>query len=90
MADHRDGFIQATETEIKFGNKLIAEFMGFKYPEAIGSIKDYEPESVSEGYGYLWYRDYPHTCFHDSWDWLMPVVDRIERMIEVNKVAITK
>jgi len=39
-------------------NKLIAEFMGVKYPMLKGSDLQY----------------------HTSWDWLMPVVDKIESL----------
>jgi hypothetical protein len=57
------------------GNKLIAEFMGYeKYPI----------EGKSDGYKVILKRGYTPTysCignlqFHLSWDWLMPVVEKI-------------
>lgn len=61
------------ENEILEGNKLIAEFMGFKQ-------KSYTPESEK-----LWC-DNKHGLpvgelkFHTSWDWLMPVVEKISKL----------
>ena len=48
-------------------NKLIAEFMG--YPN-IANDKDK--------------KDYLEDCvkYHESWDWLMPVVQKIEQYCE--------
>jgi hypothetical protein len=59
------------------GNKLIASFMGF--------IRAGEPNA---GYARLkdwciqpfgWFDD-EGLKYHTSWDWLMPVVEKIERM----------
>lgn len=55
-------------------NKLIAEFMGFKQPH---------PEYPDTTY---WYKELPNgrletlaiLNYHISWDWLMPVVEKIE------------
>jgi hypothetical protein len=54
-------------------NKLIAEFMGFKQPH---------PEYPNTSY---WYKELPNgrletlaiLNYHISWDWLMPVVEKI-------------
>jgi hypothetical protein len=61
-------------------NKLIAEFMGvlggnpYEYPQF--------ERLVDTGSGYGWSDLYNHTQlkYHTSWDWLMPVVEKIEGM----------
>jgi hypothetical protein len=55
-------------------NKIIAEFMGYKTYEhtnstAIRLLEENEFNSIDIGH--------IHTKFHTSWDWLMPVVDKI-------------
>ncbi|MBA3900975.1 MAG: hypothetical protein H0X62_12345 [Bacteroidetes bacterium] len=45
------------------GNKLIAEFMGVNGDESNKSFNDFLENSK----------------YHNSWDWLMPVVENIER-----------
>lgn len=73
-----------TQEEIVEGNKLIAEFMGFKpwvdFNIQLGfcelNINKYS--TYEDGMGHI-----PHACtfkelrFHSSWDWLMPVIDKI-------------
>lgn len=65
-----------TQEEILEGNKLIAEFMGFAY------LDDFNyPEQNEVG----WYNSEGDCCgkelyFHSSWDWLMPVVEKIENI----------
>ena len=57
-------------------NKLIAEFMGFKQPH---------PEYPNTSY---WYKELPNgrletlaiLNYHISWDWLIPVVQKIEQV----------
>lgn len=57
------------------GNKLIAEFMGWKC--------EYSKQTNGETY-FIIERgeklEYPieHLQYHSSWDWLMPVVEKIE------------
>lgn len=51
--------------EIVIGNKLIAEFY---YKDAVLQPKTCEGSIVSWG------------NYHTSWDWLMPVVEKIERL----------
>ena len=72
--------------EIIEGNKLIAEFMGYNL--IIPSMRRY-PNNWKTSY---WERNYDiekHTTdhvlceenglkYHSSWDWLMPVVEKIE------------
>jgi hypothetical protein len=64
-------------------NKLIAEFMGVK-PLVLGGSIEYEMYGVLDCI-----EDFPNEkhffvddemSFHTSWDWLMPVVDRIESL----------
>jgi len=60
-------------------NKLIAEFMGYKTYEhtnsiAIRLLEENEFNSIDIGH--------IHTKFHASWDWLMPVVEKIEQTNE--------
>jgi hypothetical protein len=50
-------------------NKLIAEFMGTVYPELDNAIV-IDNLIVKED----------ELQYHNSWDWLMPVVDKIESM----------
>ena len=56
-------------------NKLIAEFMGEKFTDASGVVQglNYKLIEKKHGEGNNGFR------FHTSWDWLMPVVQRIER-----------
>ena len=53
-------------------NKLIAEFMGIESYEASGYTN------------YVYSEDNHRTevdlSYHDSWDWLMPVVEKIESL----------
>jgi hypothetical protein len=63
-----------TEKEINEGNKLIAEFMGFRVFD-----KRY-PRNHGIGAPEAEWRDciVQKTKYHSSWDWLMPVVEKIE------------
>ena len=59
------------------GNKLIAEFMGGYTPyERFGNSTEYYYNG-----GYVYLND---MHFHSSWDWLMPVVDKIESLRDEN------
>lgn len=55
-------------------NKLISEFMGYKTYEHTDSVAITltEDNGFSTDYGHV------HTKYHTSWDWLMPVVEKIE------------
>ena len=50
---------------IEEGNKLIAEFMG---------------KDVGHGNMVVIYKTWTEMKYHYSWDWLMPVVERIEEI----------
>jgi len=64
---------------MKTDNELIAEFMGF----TTASPNTYDvPEECRRfvfGGCYTTYKDV--LRFHDSWDWLMPVVEKIETIV---------
>lgn len=78
--------------EIIEGNKLIAEFMGYNL--VIPSMRRY-PNNWKTSY---WERNYDiekHTTdhvlceenglkYHSSWDWLMPVVEKIEKLSTIS------
>lgn len=66
-----------TKEEIEEGNKLIAEFMGWKYIAA--------DETKHFKYDYYIQPDRNHFDawrleYHSSWDWLMPVYKKIKDM----------
>ena len=58
---------------IKENNKLIAEFMGEKFTDSSGVVQglNYKLIEKKHGEGNNGFR------FHTSWDWLMPVVEKI-------------
>ncbi len=65
------------EQEILEGNKLIAEFMGFVKDGFLWKHRDvklskYYPKNIFEGDNTNSFK------FHSSWDWLMPVVEKLE------------
>lgn len=55
------------------GNKLIAEFMGAKWNGATENIFRFTENLPIEGKN-----NYKTLEYHSSWDWLMPVVEKIE------------
>jgi len=63
-------------------NELIAEFMGWKcYPEnkSYSYPQWYKPDPKDLRKKGQW-KGYPHQLAFDlSWDWLMPVVEKIEK-----------
>lgn len=73
-----------TQQEIESDNKLIAEFMGWEVMK----------EEDFLGYNYPKGRDLSNVVvdvsleYHKSWDWLMPVLEKIEMMLpeDVNTV----
>lgn len=60
------------------GNKLIAEFLGFKM------INDLQISTPNGGGAFL-----SELQYHTSWDWLMPVVEKIESL-STHSVVIRK
>lgn len=65
-----------TEQEIQEGNILIAEFLGFTESEGI----HVPPIYVTEYYRSSLYFTTLELKFSYSWDWLMPVIDKIETL----------
>lgn len=57
------------------GNKIIAEFIGYKYSEKRGchytGIRNDETGQHQD------YTEYWNLKYHSSWDWLKPVIDKI-------------
>jgi hypothetical protein len=71
-------------TEIIKGNKLIAEFMGATIDE-LDNVKFILP---ADGVGLAGCG--LRACrYHSSWDWLMPVVEKIEGLFNGNSFTIT-
>jgi hypothetical protein len=71
-----------SEEEILEGNKLIAEFMGYKY---------INPKDSCDRWG--WYLNGDNSTsinylkelkYHSSWDCLMPVVEKIESILSIS------
>ena len=58
--------------------KLISEFQGIDYSDVIGMCKS---EAYDAGYRDDVIIDNPAywSCYHNSWNWLMPVVEEIEQ-----------
>lgn len=78
-----------SKKEIEKNNRLIAEFMGWKekesgyYPISVIKIVDeYQIDDDCENYHGQYVGDLPLKVYHISWDWLMPVVDKIENIFK--------
>lgn len=54
-------------------NELIAEFMGMKHRKGYGPLTGETYDEVKQTSNANWQSAY----FHKSWDWLMPVVEKI-------------
>lgn len=67
------------KTDITEGNRLIAEFMGDSV-----IVEDDGIAIISQTSFLLWFsgvnrlEEHRKKCYHSSWDWLMPVVEKIE------------
>ena len=62
-------------------NKLIAEFMGFQKTNVGWYDSEETMPSLSNTYDSNTFDEH-ELAFHTSWDWLMPVVEKIEHKIE--------
>ena len=84
-----------TNYEILEGNKLIAEFMGatistqtlFENDDDLETLiieKYSRPlffnDTLYSLFGWMSYENLDRMCYHSSWDWLMPVVEKIESL----------
>lgn len=77
-----------TEQEIIEGNKLIAHFMGAKSIKPIGHTgRDIEFPVQTGG---LYVHQTADLKYHSSWDWLMPVVEKIENTKTIDPVHKSK
>jgi len=67
--------------DIKINNNLIAQFMDFESvegkPHKLNAPKNYEYLCDSTYKG-KYIVDFEHLNFNASWDWLMPVVEKIK------------
>ena len=70
-----------SKKEIEINNKLIAEFISIKNKNDLGYHGLYFNHPKISWAG-IFYKEYE---FHSSWDWLMPVVNHIECMFEIDK-----
>ena len=69
-----------TKLEIIENNKLIAEFMGNRNFKKDGSYETFIGEHIDTDNG--WVTEFlSHTKYHKSWDWLIPVVKKIEKLM---------
>ena len=64
-------------------NKLIAEFMGFTHEKNIGWY-DNDMLMSQNVYDSQDGNCFDELLFHTSWDWLMPVVEKIEGLRDEN------
>lgn len=71
-----------SENHIKEGNAIIAEYCGLKRikPSETNSVEWWEKQSNSIEIPHIEYRCFmPRLYFHKSWDWLMSVIDKIQK-----------
>ena len=70
-----------SEQEIIEGNKLIAEFMEyrFKNQSKYWCIYPLDDNSFLRNLGWV---EFNNLKFHSSWDWLMPVVEKVTSLIQ--------
>lgn len=62
---------------VEEGNKIIAEFCGFKRNDGYsGDMARLKHWNIGP---YGWFDD-EHLEYHSNWSWLMPVVEKIETM----------
>jgi hypothetical protein len=76
--------------EINFGNKVIAEFIDYEYDEDLERFFVYdhlvapdcdEELDIQESDWTSWLRP-SEMKFNSSYDWLMPVVNKIQKLVE--------
>jgi hypothetical protein len=64
---------------MKTDNGLIAEFMGGRY-DAMSNSWTGLPEKYHAGHMITWAYSPADLMYSSSWDWLMPVVEKIESL----------
>ena len=67
-----------TAEDIISNNKIIAEFLGYKNKD--GCNDRFVCKRVVDGYEKWLVLRHKNLRYHISWDWIMPVVDKIESM----------
>ena len=88
-----------SEQEILEGNKLIAQFMGYKYipfdetkpkNSPVGWWKDNRVGIINKIEKNYLCRKHTDLNYYSSWNWLMPVVEKIDDMkdVRVNDITI--
>jgi hypothetical protein len=68
-------------TEQKEGNEMIAKFLGWWHPETKNTNEHYRLPKEFQRYSFtdiLLISESDYLKFHSSWDWLLPVVEKIE------------
>lgn len=82
-----------TEQEIIEGNKIIAEFIGIPSKVIKYTINPEDPGLLTFGFPrqdlppkFLMFKSLEELQYHKSWDWLMLVVEEIEK--DLNKKVI--
>jgi len=60
-----------TEIEILEGNRVIVEFLGFYFDEDNNSTNEVQDFNLKD------------LKYHKSWDWLMPVYQKINKYIQL-------
>ena|SRR5690554_6067869 len=68
------------QEEILDGNKLIAEFMGWTQQLDVRE-RWYGAWFDQHRVRKAWPKGHEPLLFHESWDWLMPVVEKIESIV---------
>ncbi|MFO7969752.1 MAG: hypothetical protein R6U15_06585 [Candidatus Izemoplasmatales bacterium] len=83
------------------GNKLIAQFMGYEYipyekdktqspgwwhKNSPNIIKGKMPSAEKLNFNYFLCRRHPELRYYNSWDWLIPVLIEIGKVIEKEKL----
>ena len=61
------------------GNKLIAEFTGWTFAPNVNHESESPTYELRDAHGFNEYRTADMFSYHSSWDWLMPVVEKIEK-----------
>ena len=78
----KDAIESSKQHDIQMGNKLIAEFMGFETPfNEISDATLYRYKGIDEKGEYQFDVELHEMRYHLSWDWLMPVVDKIKILV---------
>lgn len=78
-----------TQEEIIEGNKLIAEFMELEFSKVAKGLPDIKYRHRFTQHGFYDETHEGMLLFHSSWDWLMPIVEKIENIFILHKYSVT-